>query len=90
MTRRERDRTLDGGETRIVPAGNDAVVNEPLQLALGQEGVGEVDTTKVLDLDITEARDVLEELRGGVRGGKREEDARRREAGKGGVLRLSE
>lgn len=37
--------TSDGGETRVVPAGDVTLLNEPLELALGKEGVDEAKTS---------------------------------------------
>jgi hypothetical protein len=54
-------RTLEGGEGGRVPALDDALVDEVLQLTLGEQRVLEVETAEVLDLGVVREVEVLEE-----------------------------
>jgi hypothetical protein len=54
-------RTLEGGEGRRVPALDDALVDEVLQLTLGEQSVLEVESAEVLDLGVVRQVEVLEE-----------------------------
>lgn len=46
-----RARTPDGGEPRVIPTANQTLVNEPMQLALREQCVDEVETAEVPDGD---------------------------------------
>lgn len=44
-----RVRTADSGEARVVPAANEVLLDEPLELALGEEGVDKVDASALAE-----------------------------------------
>jgi hypothetical protein len=52
---------LDGGESRVVPPVDIAIVNEPLELSLGHYSEGEAKTTEIFDeyATVGEAGNVL-------------------------------
>lgn len=41
VAEKKKERTANGSEPRIIPSGNMSLLNEPLELALGEEGVNE-------------------------------------------------
>lgn len=56
--------TLNGRKSRIIPSGYLPVIDEPLELPLGHQRVGEAKTREVLDADssVLEARNIGKEL----------------------------
>lgn len=54
--------TSYGGESRVIPAINDALLDQVLELSLGQDSVDKVNSTKVEDLDLWEAESFNEPL----------------------------
>ena len=57
-----RANTADSGETGVVPALRDALLDKVLQLTLGKHGVDKVDTAEVEDFDLGEAKTLEEPL----------------------------
>ena len=53
---------LDGRDTRVIPAVDVALVNEPLDLALGEHALLEVEAGELPDVDLAEVHDLLEVL----------------------------
>lgn len=47
--------TPDGRHARIVPTGDEALVNEPSELTLGEERLDEIEPRKVPDVDLAKA-----------------------------------
>ena len=58
--------TADGGEAGVVPAPDEAGVDELGEFALGEQGADEVHAGEVPDVDFTEVKNVLEPLILGV------------------------
>ena len=58
------DTALDGGEARVEPALHQALLHEPVQLALGQHRMHEVHLPEGLDVHLAQSQGVLRECKG--------------------------